>query len=261
MEILSTKGLSKNYNEFAALNGVSINVSKGEIYGLIGKNGAGKTTFFKLVMGLSSITSGEVSIEGGLRSVGFMISASFFPDLSARKNLEFYRRTKGIKDKSETDRVLKMVDLYGVNKPFKDFSMGMKQRLGIANALLGKPAIIILDEPINGLDPQGIADIRNMIIDINKQEGTTFIISSHILSELDLVATKFGFIDKGVLIKEATHEELHKEMERNNNLLEVLDVDAATKALKENNVEYKVLSQEDTLEEYFLKLVGGGHDA
>ncbi|MDR2416215.1 MAG: ABC transporter ATP-binding protein [Candidatus Peribacteria bacterium] len=199
--ILTTSDLTKTYKDFVALKQVSLAVEKGDIYGLIGRNGAGKTTFFKLIMGLSNRTSGTIIIDDqsdlhkARSSIGFMIGLSFFPYLTAYQNIEYYRKLKGIKDQQETERVLTLVELYGEKQPFKTFSMGMKQRLGIANALLGHPSIIILDEPINGLDPQGIITIRKMIKQMNEQEGTTFIISSHILSELDMVATKFGFID------------------------------------------------------------------
>ena len=141
-QVLRTKNLTKKYKDFTALSNVSITVEKGDIYGLIGKNGAGKTTLFKLVMGLTEKTSGDIAINelnnlnAGRNKIGFMIGLSFFPYLTAYQNIEYYRKLKGIKDKRETERVLKLVDLYKVKKPFKSFSMGMKQRLGIANALL-----------------------------------------------------------------------------------------------------------------------------
>jgi ABC-2 type transport system ATP-binding protein len=197
-------------------------------------------------MGLSELTSGSISINNSSdlnkarSSIGFMIGLSFFPHLTAHQNIEYYRKVKGIEDKKETERVLKLVELYGEKKPFKAFSMGMKQRLGIANALLGHPQIIVLDEPINGLDPQGIIDIRKVIKDINKKEGATFIISSHILSELDMVATKFGFIDHGVLLKEVPHKELHKLM----NTSLIIEVDNIEKAVEllENTLKTKKYS-------------------
>jgi len=299
-KVLETNGLSKKYNKFYALQDVSINVNKGDVYGLIGKNGAGKTTFFKLVMGLASRTSGEIKIGigtdlcAGRSKIGFMIGTTFFPYFTAKQNIEYYRRLKGIKDKEETSRVLKLVELYGVNKPYKHFSMGMKQRLGLANALLGSPEIIILDEPINGLDPQGINDIRNLIKEINEKEGVSFIISSHILSELDLVATRFGFIDKGNLLKEVSYEDLHQSTSKAL-IVEVDDYDKAiniisknletqnftsgknksiilsdyleepnkvAKILINNGIElYSLKKQETTLEEYFINLIGGdGND-
>ena len=298
-EILKTNNLTKKYKEFIALNNVSLTVEHGDVYGLIGKNGAGKTTFFKVVMGLTEKTAGEISIDNNndlnkARSkIGFMIGPSFFPYLNAYQNIEYYRKLKGIKDKNETDRVLKLVELYGVKKPFKSYSMGMKQRLGIANALLGKPPIIILDEPVNGLDPQGITDIRKIIKEINKKENTTFIISSHILSELDLVATKFGFIDHGILLREIHYKELHQqtsksliiEVDNTSKAIKLLETelkisnceigknneiilskclnesDKVSKLLVENGLKlYSIKKQETTLEEYFFNLVGGANN-
>lgn len=298
--IIKTDGLTKKYKGFAALDSVSLTVEQGDIYGLIGKNGAGKTTFFKLVMGLARPTSGTIEIsqsadlDTARSQIGFMIGTAFFPYLNARKNIEYYRTLKGIKDRKETDRVLKLVSLDKEKKPFRAFSLGMKQRLGIAGALLGKPPIIILDEPINGLDPEGVMDIRKMIKQINRTEGTTFIVSSHILSELDLIATKFGFIGHGVLLKEISYKDLHKNTEKSL----TLTVDNAEKAIKalegklkiktyekvKNNqviltedmsksdkiaktvVEagvklFEMRKQETSLEEYFFNLIGGGqHD-
>jgi ABC-2 type transport system ATP-binding protein len=295
--MLSTNNLSKHYGDFVALDKVSISINKGDIYGLVGKNGAGKTTLFKLVMGLSAPTGGEIVIADehdllkARRRIGFMIGQSFFGYLNARENIEYHRRMKGIKDKKETKRVLKLVGLDKIKKPFKSFSMGMKQRLGIANALLGSPDIVVLDEPINGLDPQGISEIRQMIKGLNQKHGTTFIISSHILSELDLVATRFGFIDRGILLREISHQELHKQTQKSL----VIEVDNTQKAveLMEAHLKLKNFSvnqsgeivlegnlrepdkiaellvgnglrlstlkrQETTLEEYFISLAG--HD-
>ena len=215
--VIKLECLSKSYDNFEAVKAVSLNVRKGDIYGLIGKNGAGKTTLFKLILGLSKPTSGSISINGSTsyesllkerNNIGFLIGSNFFSYLNAYQNIEYFRKLKGISDKSETERVLKIVGLDGVDKPFKAYSMGMKQRLGIANAILGNPEIVILDEPVNGLDPQGIVDIRNLIKKLSTEFGMTLIVSSHILSELDLVATRFGIIDHGVLIKEVDREHL-----------------------------------------------------
>ena len=301
MAILKTNNLMKKYKDFLALDDVSITVDEGDVYGLIGRNGAGKTTLFKLIMGLTKPTAGTLSIGAykplrqGRKTIGFMIGPAFFSYLNPYENIEYYRKLKGIKSKSETNRVLNLVGLHDVKKPFKSFSMGMKQRLGIANALLGKPDIVILDEPINGLDPQGITDIRNMIKRINQELGTTFIISSHILSELDLVATKFGFIEKGQLLQEISHGNLHKqvstsliiEIDHVKKAVDVLmcelnisthhiEVDAdgqirlqthlnqsneVSKILVENGISlYTIKKEETTLEQYFMGLVGGvGH--
>jgi ABC-2 type transport system ATP-binding protein len=260
--ILTTQNLTKKYGNATVLDGVSINVEKGDVYGLVGRNGAGKTTLFKLIMGLSERTSGDIAIADSSNlnearsKIGFMIGQPFFPYASAKQNIEFFRTTKKIKDKKETERVLKLVNLLDVEKPFKKFSLGMKQRLGIANALLGAPSIVILDEPVNGLDPQGIADIRNMVKKINVETGTTFIISSHILAELDLVATKFGFIESGHLVQEISYEQLHEQM-KTKTLLEVSDVEKSMAVLKAAGIDVSAISKEGTLEEYFFGLIGG----
>jgi ABC-2 type transport system ATP-binding protein len=292
---LRTYSLTKRYKDFLALDNVSLSVNKGDIYGLVGRNGAGKTTFFKCVMGLAKITSGSVEVVGEKNhsnaargEIGFMINPSFFPYLGAQQNLEYLARVKGVRAADEVERLLKLVGLHGVKKPFKTFSLGMKQRLGIAGALLGSPGLVILDEPINGLDPEGIADIRRVIKDINQKHGTTFIVSSHILSELDLVATRFGFIESGVLIQDITHRDLHEHTKKSL-IVEVNDPAKAHKLLKtklniaatisdnqlflkshldapnqvakilvDGGVElYKLQRQEMTLEEYFMQLVGG----
>lgn len=223
MNVIEVKNLTKNYGKFKALDTVTLTVQKGDIYGLVGRNGAGKTTLFKSLLGLTNQSQGTISINGskddhGLhqqrKTVGFLIGQNFFSYLNAHQNIEYYRKLKGIKDAAETDRVLKIVGLYGIDKPFSKYSMGMKQRLGIANAILGNPEIVILDEPINGLDPQGIVDIRKLIHKLNQEFGMTLIVSSHILSELDLVATRFGIIDKGVLIKEVEKHDMAQGLDK-----------------------------------------------
>jgi ABC-2 type transport system ATP-binding protein len=260
--MLTTHRLTKKYGSATVLSDVSIHIKKGDVYGLIGRNGAGKTTLFKLIMGLSKRTSGDISIANSKNlnaarsKIGFMLGQPFFPYASARQNIEFYRTTKGIRNKKETERVLRLVDLWGVKKPFRTFSMGMKQRLGIANAMLGAPPFIILDEPVNGLDPQGVADIRNMVKKINEETGTTFIISSHILAELDLVATKFGFIEQGRLLQEISYEELHEKM-KTKTLLEVSDIEKSLYVLNAAGIDVATVGKEGTLEEYFFNLIGG----
>ena len=297
--ILHTDDLTKKYGEFFALDRISITVEHGDIYGLIGRNGAGKTTLFKCVMGLAKPTGGTVTINGetsdlntARHQMGFMINPSFFGYLNPRENLEYLCKVKGISGKGEVDRLLELVGLVGVKKPFKAFSLGMKQRLGIAGALLGSPPIVVLDEPINGLDPQGIVDMRTVIVDAHAQTGATFIISSHILSELDLVATRFGFIEQGVLLKEITHTELH-ELTKKSLVIEVDDPAAARAVLAMHGITdvsvednqltleshlnqsddiaealvtagvrvYDLHRQETTLEDYFMKLIGGNENA
>jgi len=298
---LQTHALTKKYGEVRALDAVSLTLREGDVYGLVGRNGAGKTTFFKCVTGLARPTGGTIEIGGsaaGLhaarRRIGFMINPSFFPYLNPYESLEYLRRVKGIRTKGETERLLKLVGLDGVRKPFKTFSLGMKQRLGIAAALLGSPPVVVLDEPINGLDPQGIIDMRDVIKNVHADSGATFIISSHILSELDLVATRFGFIERGVLVKEIDRADLH-ESTREMLLLEVDDIAAALAALKKIGVApedvtadgrrlalrshldepqriaravvesgaelHSLRRRETTLEEYFIRLIGGGNDA
>ena len=293
--VMQTRGLSKKYGEFPALEDVTLTLNQGDIYGLVGRNGAGKTTFFKCVMGLVKPNAGEIEIAGektnlnaARRRMGFMINPSFFPYLDPYENLMYLCKLKGIQDKNEVGRLLKLVGLSGVKKQFKTFSLGMKHRLGIAGALLGSPSIIVLDEPANGLDPQGIIDIRTVIKDIHVSSRVTFIISSHILSELDLTATRFGFIEQGVLLKEITHTDLH-EYTKKTLLIEVDDSSKARAALKVLGIEdvqvrdnrlildshidrtneiaraiinsgvqlFDLHRQETTLEEYFVRLVGG----
>ena len=298
-EVLSTQGLTKEYGNHKVLNNFSLTAMKSDIYGLIGRNGAGKTTLFKCILGLIKPSGGSVIINGkskGLpaqrRHIGFMINPSFFPYLSAAENLNYLCRVRGNAQKGEAARVLKLVGLTDDGKPCRDFSMGMKQRLGIAGALLGSPPIVMLDEPINGLDPQGIADIRGIIRDVHLQSGASFIISSHILAELDLVASRFGFIEQGVLLKEISRDCLHKETEKDlrvevddarkaADVLKLLGMDATVsgekslslplhadrsndvaRALVRSGVEvYDLHRKETTLEEYFISLTGGEQNA
>ena len=217
MNMITLKDIQKSYGTHQVLKDVNLNIHQGEIYGLIGKNGAGKTTIFKIILGLSEFEHGKISIAGSKNNndllqarkrIGFFIGKNFFDYLDARDNLDYYRMMKGIKDKKEIDRVLELVGLQNAKGQFGGFPMGMKQRLGIAGAMLGNPEIIILDEPVNGLDPQGIVDIRNMIIDLNREYGTTIVVSSHILGELEHTANRFGIIDGGRVLKEITHDDL-----------------------------------------------------
>ena len=218
--MIQISNISKKYKDFFAVNDVSMKLEAGQVYGLVGKNGAGKSTLFKLILGLAQANQGSVQINGSSniqelnnekKSIGFYMGASFYPYLNAQDNLKYVATMKNIKSQEEIDRVLKLVDLYGVKKPFKSFSLGMKQRLGIANALLGDPEIVMLDEPINGLDPQGILGIRQIISDLGTIHNKTVVVSSHILSELELVADRFGIIDHGILLKEFDKEDNHNE--------------------------------------------------
>ncbi|MCR5837993.1 MAG: ATP-binding cassette domain-containing protein [Lachnospiraceae bacterium] len=219
--ILRTEKLTKKYKDFIALDQATITVNKGDIYGLIGRNGAGKTTLMKTVTTLTNKTSGEYYLFGKnnedltecKRRIGCLIeSPAFFEGMTAYQNLKYYAIQKGIVDKKKIDEVLELVKLTdSKDKKFKTFSLGMKQRLGIAFAMLDNPDFVILDEPINGLDPIGISELRDTLKKLNEEQGVTMMISSHILSELYLIANRFCFIDNGRIIKEITKEELDAE--------------------------------------------------
>lgn len=216
--ILKTNNLTKKYKDFIALDKINIEINKGDIYGLIGRNGAGKTTLMKIITTLANKTSGEFTLlnhnDNDLtetkRRIGSLIeNPAFFPNLSAYDNLKYYAIQKGITNYEQINDSLKLVGLDDVKKKkFKNFSLGMKQRLGIAFAILDNPDFIILDEPINGLDPIGISDLRDTFKRLNKERNITILISSHILSELYLLATRFCIIEKGKVVKELSKEEL-----------------------------------------------------
>ena len=218
--VLQTNNLTKKYKDFIALDNATITIHKGDIYGLIGRNGAGKTTLMKTITTLTNKTSGSFSLFGSeeeltesKRRIGCLIeSPAFFGNLTAYQNLKYYSIQKGIVGEKQIEKVLKTVDLWKEkNKKFKNFSLGMKQRVGIAFAILDNPDFIILDEPINGLDPIGIKEIRDTLKKLNEEEKITILISSHILSELYLIANHFCFIDKGKIIKDLSKEELDLE--------------------------------------------------
>lgn len=221
---LCTRQLTKRYRNFTALDGVDMTVYRGDIYGLIGRNGAGKTTIMKLVTGLTEKSGGEFQIfgkEGAAscrekRRIGSLIeNPAFFTDMTAYQNLRYYALQKGITDRKQIDEALALVNLSEVrNKKVRKFSLGMKQRLGIALAVMDDPDLIILDEPINGLDPIGISELRDTFDKLSREKGVTLIISSHILSELYAVANRFLFLEKGRILKELTKEELDLECMR-----------------------------------------------
>jgi ABC-2 type transport system ATP-binding protein len=227
--IIETENLTKKYGKKKVLDSVSIHVSQGDIYGLVGRNGAGKTTLMKIISGLSKQTEGTYSIfgkkSGELGDItsrrGLLIeSPGIYGEYDALTNLAIKCRLIGITDKEEPKRLLKMIGLESAGKKkAKHFSLGMKQRLGIGIALAGNPDIVILDEPINGLDPQGIIEVRDMIHRLNKENGTTFIISSHILDELSKIATKYGIINNGNLIEESLAADLYNRCESRIELL------------------------------------------
>ena len=217
--ILKTYNITKKYGNQVAVNNVNMTIRKGEIYGFIGQNGAGKTTLIRLITGLIHKTGGEIELLGATGEnelnksrtmVGSLIETpSFYTNMTARENLEVSRLVRNIPGKKCIDEVLELVGLKDVEKKkVKNFSLGMRQRLGIANALMGNPKLLILDEPINGLDPMGIVEIRELLKKINKEKDMTILISSHILSELSELATTYGIISNGKLIEEITAEEL-----------------------------------------------------
>ena len=222
--VLQTRHLTKNYRNFTALSSVDMTVYREDIYGLIGRNGAGKTTLMKVVTGLTEPTSGEYSVFGKTgapageekKRIGCLIeNPAFFGNLTAYQNLRYYCYQKGIIDLKQIEEALELVGLSDVkDKKFRKFSLGMKQRLGIAFAVLDNPDLIILDEPINGLDPIGISELRDTFRKLSRERGITLIISSHILSELYAVANRFLFIDKGKVLKEVSKQELDLECNR-----------------------------------------------
>ena len=263
--VIKLENIVKSYGKHDVLKGVNMQVNKGDIYGLVGKNGAGKTTIFKMILGLSEFTSGNVSIAGSTnkkelyanrRKVGFFVGSNFYGYLSARENLQYYARAKGIPHKKINDEITRVLDIVGLEdsqKPYKGFSLGMKQRLGIGNAILGNPEILILDEPTNGLDPQGIADVRHMIRRIRDELNMTVIVSSHILGELEHTADRFGIVHNGIVAKEITQDDLKSKKPEVNIALSVEDIERVQKLLAENNI--KILHEvEDkmTLEDYYF---------
>lgn len=297
--ILQTKDLCKNYGKAKILKNFNINVPKGAIYGFVGRNGAGKTTLIRVVSGLHQPSSGTYSLYGVdykddsirqmRKKVGAVVETpSIYPDLNARENLRMMCRILG-KSFDNIENILKMVELSETGKKKAgDFSLGMRQRLGIAFSLINDPDFLILDEPINGLDPQGIMEIRELLMKLNQEKGITILISSHILDELSRLATHYGFIDGGNMIKEMSAEELHNAC-RKSTKITVDNMPALETVLKSMELEYKVTSEneaqifssvtvtplvmelaklncnvirlsenDESLESYFINLIGGG---
>ncbi|MGL6198907.1 MAG: ATP-binding cassette domain-containing protein [Lachnospiraceae bacterium] len=240
MELIKTEHLVKKYKKYCAVNEVTMTINKGDIYGFIGRNGAGKTTFIRLLTQLIKKNSGSLIFGQESLKIGAVIEGpACYPYLSARENLTYYAIQNNIKNKKRIEEVLKFIGLAEVDpkKKYKDYSLGMRQRLGIGLAILDEPDFLILDEPTNGLDPQGIVEIREIIQRLNQEYGTTILISSHILSELSLVATRYGIINKGVLIKELTKTELENECQQVL-IIETSDNHKAQEVLRAN--EYQV---------------------
>ena len=248
--VLQTSNLTKKYGKQIAIDNVNINIEKGDIYGLIGKNGAGKTTIMKIISGLTKESEGEVKLfessdlNRGRKRIGTIIEQpALYPDMTARETLIYYDKLLGITDYKNVDEVLNLVGLSDIgNKRIKAFSLGMKQRLSIAISLIGSPDFLILDEPINGLDPYGIKQIRELILKLNREKDITILISSHILGELSKVATKYGVIRKGRMVDEFLAKELDERCRQYISLV-VDDVEKASYIIKNNikSTDFQVL--------------------
>ena len=211
--ILKATGLCKDYGKKSVLHNVDFTINKGDIYGLVGKNGAGKTTIMRIITGLQVPTKGEVEYgfdRSRLGSVGALVELpSIYANKSAEENIKFQYLNLGLKIDDSVNEILRLVGLDNTgNKPAGKFSLGMRQRLGIAMAMVGDPEVLVLDEPINGLDPQGIIGVRDLLMRLNREKGITIIISSHILSELSKLATRYAFIDDGHIVKECSEYDI-----------------------------------------------------
>jgi ABC-2 type transport system ATP-binding protein len=223
--VLRTNLLSKKYKNQFALDKVNLSIKKGSIYGFIGQNGAGKSTLIRLVAGLAYATTGSLELFGvnsekeltqARKRIGTIIEGpALYPQMTAAENLEAHRLLKGVPGRDCIEKTLNLVGLMDTGKKkAKNFSLGMKQRLGLAIALLGDPEFLILDEPINGLDPMGVVEIRELLKKLNQEYGITILISSHILSELHLLATHYGIIHKGKLVEQLTVQELNEKCQQ-----------------------------------------------
>ena len=278
-DVLRTDRLTKRYGHFGALNALTMRVPKGAIYGLVGKNGAGKTTLMRLICGLQAPTSGGFSLYGvphdsgdiirARRRMGVMVEGpAIYGDMTAAENLMQQRVLLGLSSRDGISERLQAVGLEGAGrKKARHFSLGMKQRLGLAIAMLGDPEFLILDEPVNGLDPAGIRDVRDTIRRLN-QEGVTILISSHLLDELSKVATKYGILNDGKLVEEITTEELEERCRHNVTMI----VDDPVKAkqlltemipagdLSVEQHKLTVYSHTDQAAAFNRKLVSGGVD-
>lgn len=300
--VLRTNALTKGYKGYKALNGLTMNVPRGAIYGFVGKNGAGKTTLIRLICGLQAPTSGEYTLYGrkntdkeilkSRRRMGAVVETpSIYLDMTAEDNLKQQYRILGLPSYDGLEDILKLVGLEDTGKKKAgNFSLGMRQRLGIAIALAGSPDFLVLDEPVNGLDPQGIIEIRELILKLNRKRQITVLISSHILDELSKFATHYGFIDRGQMVKEISAGDLEKAC-RKCIRLEVTNVRALSCVLDGMNVEYNIISdraadvyarvnvsklalalaeadcevismreRDESLESYYVSLVGGGRE-
>lgn len=301
--ILETRSLSKHYGHFKALDGMDMHVPKGAIYGLVGKNGAGKTTLIRLICGLQEPSAGSFTLYGtenrdkaivkARRRMGAVVETpSIYLDMTAEDNLKMQYRVLGLPSFEGIGELLQLVGLENTGrKKVRHFSLGMKQRLGIAVALAGDPDFLVLDEPVNGLDPQGIIEIRELILKLNRERQISVLISSHILDELSRLATHYGFVDSGRMVKEISAEELDAVCRKCVRLV-VSDVKPLARVLDSMGIEYNILSptqadvfanvnlsglvnaltkesceliaaqeRDESLESYYVNLVGGArHD-
>lgn len=301
--VLETNGLCKRYRDFAALNGLDMHIPKGAIYGFVGRNGAGKTTLIRLICGLQEPTGGSFTLYGAKntderigrcrRRMGAVVETpSIYMDMTAEENLHQQYLVLGMPSTDGIPELLHLVGLDGTGKKkAKNFSLGMRQRLGIAVALAGNPDFLVLDEPVNGLDPQGIIEMRELILKLNREYGITVLISSHILDELSRLATHYGFIDSGYMVKEISAGELEAhcrkctrvEADSSRVLARVLDgfgaeyrvvddsrVDVFTDipvtalaeaARKENCAIHSMKERDESLESFYMNLMGGERHA
>ena len=294
--ILKTNGIIKKYGNSTVLNGINMTINKGDIYGFIGKNGAGKTTLMRVVLSLTPLNEGEIHFFGdktikevGLKVGSLIESPGLYKNATGYENLKRFSILYGA-DESKIDELLDIVGLSkAAHKKVSGYSLGMRQRLGIAVALLGDPELLLLDEPINGLDPEGIKEIRDVIVKLNKEKGITFLISSHLLDELSKVVTRYGIINNGVLLEEIDAKELRNKC-RNKLVIECDKPEKAKtllpKSIKKEDVTIKqdrieihsqleqaaeinkklveggiavkaIYTNFDSLEEYFMKRIGG----
>ena len=299
--IIETRGLTKKYGEQTSVSKLSLHVRKGRIYGLLGRNGAGKTTTMRMLLGLTEPTSGDVKIFGKplrgnekkiLPRIGSLIeSPGFYPNLTGTENLRIFADLRGLKGPKYIKNAMELVNLpYKDKKSFSQYSLGMKQRLAIALAVMHNPELLILDEPINGLDPIGIAEVRDFIRNLCDATGKTILISSHILSEISLLADDIGIIDHGVLLEEESLEELEKKngkyfrftvsnaaaasgLLQDRMGIRNMEIDSSTKlTVRDSRLDAGTAVRlfvdegltvsdahlyEDTLEDYFKKVTGG----
>lgn len=298
--VLQTRALGKRYGSLCALKDLTMHVPKGAIYGFVGKNGAGKTTLIRVVCGLQKPSAGEYTLYGernssrgihkARRRVGAVVETpSVYLDMTAKDNLKEQYRILGLPSFEDIPQLLDLVGLSDTGKKkAKHFSLGMRQRLGIAMALASDPDLLVLDEPANGLDPQGIVEIRELLLKLNRERQITVLISSHILDELSRLATHYGFIDRGHMVREISAEELESVC-RKCTCVEVTDIKALARVLDAMGMEYQILSgqtadiyakvpitklalalweegcelvsiqeREESLESYYINLVGGG---